>query len=69
MRCPTCNTEFLPFTSVAKPFCSQRCRSIDLGRWLGEEHALPHVPGPEDEETPEDDWSGGRSSAAEEEAS
>jgi endogenous inhibitor of DNA gyrase (YacG/DUF329 family) len=23
------------------PFCSERCRLIDLGRWLNEEHALP----------------------------
>ena len=22
------------------PFCSERCRLIDLGRWLNEEHAL-----------------------------
>jgi endogenous inhibitor of DNA gyrase (YacG/DUF329 family) len=23
------------------PFCSPRCRLIDLGRWLGERYALP----------------------------
>ncbi len=23
------------------PFCSHRCRMVDLGRWLNEEHALP----------------------------
>jgi endogenous inhibitor of DNA gyrase (YacG/DUF329 family) len=23
------------------PFCSRRCRIIDLGRWLGEEYRLP----------------------------
>lgn len=23
------------------PFCSERCRLVDLGRWLNEEHALP----------------------------
>ncbi len=23
------------------PFCSRRCRSIDLGRWLDEEYRLP----------------------------
>lgn len=22
------------------PFCSERCRLIDLGRWLNEEHTL-----------------------------
>jgi endogenous inhibitor of DNA gyrase (YacG/DUF329 family) len=23
------------------PFCSDRCRQIDLGRWLDERHGLP----------------------------
>jgi endogenous inhibitor of DNA gyrase (YacG/DUF329 family) len=23
------------------PFCSERCRTIDLGRWLGEAYRLP----------------------------
>jgi len=23
------------------PFCSQRCRRIDLGRWLDERYSLP----------------------------
>lgn len=41
-RCPTC--DMLADPEVAKknlPFCSDRCRLIDLGRWLNEEHALP----------------------------
>jgi endogenous inhibitor of DNA gyrase (YacG/DUF329 family) len=23
------------------PFCSPRCKKIDLGRWLGEKYTLP----------------------------
>jgi hypothetical protein len=23
------------------PFCSERCRLIDLGRWLGENYRIP----------------------------
>ena len=23
------------------PFCSAKCRKIDLGRWLGEKYAVP----------------------------
>lgn len=23
------------------PFCSDRCRLIDLGKWLGEEYRIP----------------------------
>lgn len=32
------------------PFCSKRCRTIDLGRWLGETYSIPA-------EEPEDIWS------------
>jgi endogenous inhibitor of DNA gyrase (YacG/DUF329 family) len=28
----------------AFPFCSERCRTIDLGRWLGERYRLPEGP-------------------------
>ena len=35
------------------PFCSERCRLIDLGRWLDEVHTLPAVPDPEADEVPE----------------
>jgi uncharacterized protein len=55
MRCPICGTEFDPAQSTARPFCSDRCRTIDLGRWLGEDYGLPHVPDPEADETPEAD--------------
>jgi endogenous inhibitor of DNA gyrase (YacG/DUF329 family) len=26
------------------PFCSERCRQVDLGRWLQEEHRIPGEP-------------------------
>ena len=26
------------------PFCSHRCRLIDLGKWLGEEYRVPAEP-------------------------
>jgi len=32
------------------PFCSERCRLLDLGRWLNEEQGLPVYPDPDDEE-------------------
>jgi endogenous inhibitor of DNA gyrase (YacG/DUF329 family) len=30
------------------PFCSARCKLIDLGRWLGEEYRLPDADEPTD---------------------
>lgn len=49
MSCPTCGKEFPATASGALPFCSDRCRLIDLKRWLGEEHGLPLAGGGEDE--------------------
>ena len=48
MLCPVCKKEFDPATSKALPFCSERCRSIDLGRWLDESYSLPHIPDPDE---------------------
>jgi uncharacterized protein len=54
MRCPVCEREFEAGTSPALPFCSERCRTIDLGRWLGESYAIPTIPDPEADEMPDD---------------
>jgi endogenous inhibitor of DNA gyrase (YacG/DUF329 family) len=40
-RCPICDQRFDPAKSRSLPFCSPRCRQIDLGRWLGEKYSLP----------------------------
>jgi len=39
--CPICGKSFDPGKSAAAPFCSDRCRQIDLGRWLKEGYAVP----------------------------
>jgi len=41
MRCPICDKTFQPADTTAAPFCSERCRTIDLGRWLGETYSMP----------------------------
>lgn len=40
--CPTCGqpVEWVP-ESRWRPFCSERCRLIDLGEWLNEEKRIP----------------------------
>ncbi|HEV7165150.1 MAG TPA: DNA gyrase inhibitor YacG [Gammaproteobacteria bacterium] len=50
--CPHCGKS-VPWTpdSKWKPFCSDRCRLIDLGDWLMEHNALPAEDGsPSDQE-------------------
>ena len=54
ITCPTCHKQFDAAESRALPFCSDRCRQIDLGRWLNESQRLPVFPSPEDDEVPAD---------------
>ncbi len=35
--CPICGR---PAAEEARPFCSSRCRRVDLGRWLTEGYAI-----------------------------
>jgi uncharacterized protein len=41
LRCPVCRRPFQSDQSEAMPFCSDRCRQIDLGRWLDEGYSVP----------------------------
>ena len=52
LRCPICDAPVDPQKTPAMPFCSERCRRIDLGRWLGEDYGLPYEG---DETAPEED--------------
>ena len=42
LPCPTCSksvhwTQSNPY----RPFCSERCKLIDLGAWADEQHTIP----------------------------
>ena len=41
LHCSICQREFQPEESPALPFCSERCRLVDLGRWLDEGYRMP----------------------------
>jgi len=49
IRCPICEKQFDPSASPAMPFCSNRCRQIDLGRWLREVSSVPVERNPDEE--------------------
>jgi endogenous inhibitor of DNA gyrase (YacG/DUF329 family) len=36
--CPICGK---PATEASKPFCSERCRDVDLNRWLSGSYVVP----------------------------
>jgi endogenous inhibitor of DNA gyrase (YacG/DUF329 family) len=47
-RCVYCRTE--PVDDRWRPFCSERCRMADLGRWLREDY---HIAGDDMDVDPE----------------
>jgi endogenous inhibitor of DNA gyrase (YacG/DUF329 family) len=51
VKCPTCRrrVEWSP-ESPYRPVCSDRCRLIDLGAWLTEQHKIPDDSDPESED-------------------
>lgn len=41
VKCPTCQTPVIwNEESKYRPFCSQRCRLIDLGEWAQEKYTV-----------------------------
>jgi endogenous inhibitor of DNA gyrase (YacG/DUF329 family) len=36
-----------PQAKEFRPFCSKRCRDVDLAKWLGEGYAIPAVEPPD----------------------
>jgi hypothetical protein len=52
-RCVYCRQK--PVDPAWKPFCSERCKMADLGRWLGGDYAVPSEaqPDPDADDTHE----------------
>lgn len=40
IKCPTCGNRGAWFDGGYGPFCSKRCRLVDLGKWFGEENKI-----------------------------
>ena len=51
MKCPICRKE-IQRENPEYPFCSERCRLIDLGNWASEKYvvSIPLQPEPPDED-------------------
>ena len=40
IKCPACKKTGDWFATPFGPFCSRRCKLVDLGKWFGQEHAI-----------------------------
>jgi len=47
VKCPTCKKEGDWFSGKFGPFCSKRCRLVDLGKWFEEENKISEPLRPE----------------------
>ncbi len=58
VHCPICG-QSVDWTPAARwrPFCSERCKQIDLGAWASDQYAISGRP---DEATPSSDATDGR---------
>lgn len=48
MKCPICGKPVEWKDNPFRPFCSERCKLLDLGRWVSEEYSVPGPPVPFD---------------------
>ena len=62
MKCPICGQPVERQDGPYRPFCSERCKLIDFGRWANEEYRVPGQELPsKDAEAPEEVASDGLS--------
>ena len=48
VRCPHCGGDSrYAADNPWRPFCSERCRSADLGAWASERYRMPAPPAPD----------------------
>jgi hypothetical protein len=47
-KCPICGK---PAIEASRPFCSERCRKIDLDRWRSEAYRVPAAEAPDEDES------------------
>ncbi|WP_282012395.1 DNA gyrase inhibitor YacG [Nitrospina watsonii] len=46
LKCPTCKKNVVKDGNAFFPFCSERCRLADLGKWLDGAYAIPDTDTP-----------------------
>lgn len=55
VACPQCGAEVLWDAKISpyRPFCSERCKLIDLGQWASENYRVPLAQDDEDDTPPD----------------
>jgi endogenous inhibitor of DNA gyrase (YacG/DUF329 family) len=53
ITCPVCKKKTTWEENPWRPFCSERCKLIDLGKWASEDYKIPGKKVENNEEKPE----------------
>ena len=40
VKCPNCSDQFSYYSSDFRPFCSERCKMVDMGKWFDESYSI-----------------------------
>ena len=56
IKCPRCGTEARWQGNESRPFCSEKCRLIDLGRWSNEEYTIDGGKAPQHDQDNENNF-------------
>ncbi len=49
VNCPNCKKKFNYYDSEHRPFCTERCKMIDMGHWWNESYTVPVKGNPDSE--------------------
>lgn len=55
MKCVYCKKAETNKAESFYPFCSERCKLLDLGQWANESYRIPATSLPDESEVPEED--------------
>ena len=50
LACPHCGKKIESAGNAFRPFCSERCKLLDLGNWIDGKYKIPVVSAEEDED-------------------
>lgn len=50
IKCPRCREKTFWEENPSRPFCSEKCRLVDLGRWASEEYSIAGANAPQPDE-------------------
>ncbi len=50
IKCPRCGKETVFQGNPFRPFCSERCKLVDLGHWVSESYRVPTRSSDEEED-------------------